>query len=119
MKRLYTIEINNKIYESKHQDDIFDEIKKLLKVKNSVSVNISYRDIEAERVYKGLVNHEEEIKAMLQDKKTYKDIAKRYGVSKSTAAAYCKKTMVHTSLEDRKKVKEAMENVWFGSKKKG
>jgi type I restriction enzyme M protein len=68
--------------------------------------------------------HKDEIMAMLRDRKTYKDIADRYGVSMSTAAAYCKKSkmishlsMVHTSLENRKNITEAMENIWFGAKR--
>lgn len=119
MKKIYTLEINDKTHEVNCQEDLFSLIRKAMRDRKRLSFNISWELESPERTYRGLIEHEDEIMVMLRDRKTYKDIANRYGVSMSTAAAYCKKSlsMVYTSLENRKKVTEAMNNVWFGAKR--
>ena len=124
MKKIYTLEINDETHEVNCQEDLFSLIRKSMRDRKKLSFNISWELESPERTYRGLNEHKDEIMAMLRDRKTYKDIADRYGVSMSTAAAYCKKTkmishlsMVHTSPENRKNVTEAMENIWFGAKR--
>lgn len=124
MKKIYTLEINDETHEVNCQEDLFSLIRKSMRDRKRLSFNISWELESPERTYRGLIEHEDEIMAMLRDKKTYKDIANRYGVSMSTAAAYCNRSkmishssVVHTSLENRKKVTEAMNNVWFGAKR--
>jgi DNA-binding NarL/FixJ family response regulator len=124
MKRLYTIEINNKTYEAGSQDEVFSIVRSHMKGKMSVSFNISWKNIEVKRAYKGLDEHKDEIVDMLCEGNTYKDVAKKYGVSSSTVASFCRqnklishKALVYTEPEDRKEKFKAIENVWFGAKK--
>lgn len=124
MKKIYTLEINDKTHEVNHQEDLFSLIRKAMRDRKRLSFTISWELESPERTYRGLNEHKDEIMAMLRDRKTYKDIANRYGVSMSTVTAYCKKSKmishssaVHTPLENRKNITEAMENVWFGAKR--
>lgn len=124
MKKTYTLEINDKTHEVNNKEELFALIRKAIKDSKRMSFTVSWELKSPERTYRGLNEHEDEIIAMLRDRKTYKDIANRYGVSITTAAAYCKKSkmishpsVVHTSLENRKKVTDAMNNIWFGAKK--
>lgn len=126
MKRLYTIEINDKTYEAGSQDEVFTIVRSYMKGKTSVSFNISWKNIEVKRAYKGLDEYRDEIIDMLCEGNTYKDVAKKYGVSSSTVAAFCRQNKIisHNALlctapQDREDRMKAMGTVWFGAKKKG
>lgn len=126
MKRIYTIETNSRIYEAHYQEQLFDIIRKIMRVRNNVSLNISWKNVQDKRAYKVLDERKDEIIDMLCERKTYKDIAKKYGVSSSTVATFCRqnklishKALVYTEPEDRKEKMKAIETVWFGAKPKG
>lgn len=126
MKRLYTIEINDTIYEAGSQNEAFSIIRTHMKGKKTISVNISWKNIEVKRAYKGLDEYRDDIIDMLCEGNTYKDVAKKYGISSSTVASFCRQNKIisHNALlctapQDREDRMKAMGTVWFGAKKKG
>lgn len=126
MKRLYTIEINDKTYEAGSQNEAFSIIRTHMKGKKNISVNISWKNIEVKRAYKGLDEYRDDIIDMLCEGNTYKDVAKKYGMSSTTVASFCRhhklishKAPVYTELEDCKEKPQSVQSVWFGAKRKG
>ena len=126
MKRLYTLEINDKTYEAGSQDEVFAIVRSHMKGKMNVSFNISWKNVQTAKVFDGLDEHKDDIVDMLCEGQTYKDVAKKYGMPATTVASFCRhhklishKALVYTEVEDCKEKPQPVQSVWFGAKRKG